>query len=230
MRTVILFAALLLLPAEHALAASARAVFVVQVKAKPEIVATDAKVKEHLEAMGLSVAMVDQLDPAPKMDGVDLVVISSSVSAHRLEAKYRDAPVPIVTWESYILPHMGMSGFKEDADYGTKEKERYLWMVNAPHPLAAGLPSGMLNVLEKGAPMNWGKPGLGATIIATLPGDPGKVAEFAYEKGATMDYDHIAPARRAFIFLDNETFTNLNAAGLKLFDAAIGWARGKAGG
>jgi hypothetical protein len=92
--------------------------------------------------------------------------------------------------------------------------------------MAAGLPAGVVDVYEKQAPMSWGKPGLGATLIATLHGQPEKAAIFGYEKGATMDYESLAPARRVMFFLDNETFPNLSAAGLKLFDAAVDWAMG----
>lgn len=201
-----------------------RILLVVQLKAAPATVAADAAVKQHLESLGYTITERDESQPVPPVAGEDLIVISSSTSAHKLEAKYRLVTLPVVTWESYLLPQMGMSGMRENGDFGTIEKNRYLWMVNAPHPLSAGLPSGLLNVYKRGAPMNWGKPGLGATIVATLPGEPGRVAEFAYEKGATMDYENIAPARRVFIFLDNTTFTGLNDAGTKLFDAAISWS------
>ena len=205
-------------------APQARILFVVQRKAAPAIVTADAAVKAHLEAEGYAVTVLDEAAPIPPVASEDLVIISSSVSAHKLEGKYRSIALPVLTWESYILPHMGMTGMKEDSDFGTLEKNRYLWMVNAPHPLSAGLPAGLLNVYGRGAGMNWGKPGLGATIIATIGGQPDKVAEFAYEKGATMDYENIAPARRVSIFLDNTTFQNLNAAGMKLFDAAVSWS------
>jgi hypothetical protein len=39
-----------------------------------------------------------------------------------------------------------------------------------------------------------------------------------------MDYDFVAPARRVFFPLDNDTFGALNADGLLLFDAATDWA------
>ena len=213
----------LALAVAHANAATGRRIlFVVQLKAAPATVAADAVVRQHLEDEGYTVTQIDETaSPPPRQD---LVVISSSVSAHKLEAKYRESPLPVVTWESYLLPHMGMSGMKEDTDFGTAKKNRYLWMVNAPHPLSAGLHAGMLNAYKRGAPMNWGKPGLGATVISTIAGEPDKVTEFAYEKGATMDYENIAPARRVFFFLDNTTFANLNAAGLKLFDAAVAWS------
>ncbi len=203
-----------------------QALLVVQLAAADSIPASDLAVKARLEAAGFQVRMVDHAEPATAATGRDLVLISSSVSANKLEGRYRDVSIPIVVWESYALPHMGMSGRREETDFGTREKERYLWMVNAPHALSAGLPAGMLNVYAKGAGMNWGKPGLGATIIATISGQPDHVAEFAYEKGATMDYESIAPARRVFLFLDSATFPNLNDAGLKLFDAAVTWAVG----
>ena len=217
-------AAAAILPAAGHAKAAVRILFVVQDKAAAPVVATDAAISKHLEALGYTVTKIDEAAPVPPPASADLIVISSSISAHKLEGKYRSVPLPVVTWESYLLPHMGMSGMKENTDFGTIEKNRYLWMVNAPHPLSAGLPAGMLNVYKRGTSMNWGKPGLGATIVATIAGEPDKVAEFAYEKGATMDYENLAPARRVFIFLDNTTFTNLNDAGVKLFDAAISWS------
>ncbi|CAB3763565.1 hypothetical protein BPA30113_01203 [Burkholderia paludis] len=71
------------------------------------------------------------------------------------------------------------------------------------------------------------EPGLGAIAIATVYGQPGKAAIFAYEKGATMDCEALAPASRVMFFLDNDTFANLSPAGIALFDAAVDWAAGR---
>lgn len=201
--------------------------FVSQVQPAPEVRAADARLQEHLGQLGFTVTFADQGDAAAAAAGKDLVVISSGASAHRLEGKYRSVAVPVVVCESYSLPHMAMTARKQDEDFGTKEgKIRYLWLVNAPHPLSAGLPAGMVNVVKKGAPMNWGRPGPGATVIATFPGELDKSPLFAYEKGATMEGENLAPARRVMLFLDGDTFPNLNEAGVKLFDAAILWAAG----
>ncbi len=208
-------------------AAGKSALFVSQIKPTPEVAAADVKIQEHLTALGFTVTFADQSDSSTAAEGKDLVFISSGASAHRLEGKYRSVAVPLVVCESYTLPHLGMTARKQDSDFGTKEgKTRYLWLVNAPHPLSAGLPAGMVNVVKKGAPMNWGRPGPGATIIATFPGELDKSPLFAYEKGATMEGENLAPARRVMLFLDGETFPNLNEAGLKLFDAAVNWAAG----
>ena len=153
-----------------------------------------------------------------------LVVISSTVAAKHVNAGWRYAPVPLLTWENDCLDDLAMTGKRSGADYGEAPRERYLWLVNAPHPLAAGLPAGVTNVYVKQAGMSWGRPGLGASTIATLYGQPEKAAIFGYEKGATMDYESLAPARRVMFFLDNESFDNLSPSGLKLFDAAVAWA------
>ena len=170
--------------------------------------------------------LADQTATPEAAQGMALVVISSTVAAKHVHPHWRHAPVPLLTWENDLLDDLAMSGKRSGADYGEAPKERYLWLVRAPHPMSAGLPAGAANVYVKQAPMSWGKPGLGAITIATLYGQPEKAAIFGYEKGATMDYESMAPARRVMFFLGNEGFTNLSEAGLRLFDAAVDWAAG----
>ncbi|HWT97399.1 MAG TPA: hypothetical protein VN229_07270 [Terriglobales bacterium] len=184
---------------------------------------TDDKIRDHLQGLGLAVTEIDQATPTKQACSYDLVVLSSSVRSRDLGGAYRDVTVPLLTWENDLLDDLRFTGRKKDADFGLVEKEHYLWMVNAPHPLSAGQPAGNLVAYQKDAPMGWGRPGLGASIIATIPGEPDKATVFGYERGATMDYDFLAPARRIFVFLDNDTFGNLTPAGLSLFDAAVRW-------
>lgn len=188
--------------------------------------AVDQKIAAHLGARGYSVRMLDQAQPPEAIGDADLVVISSTVSSKQVASGWRYLAKPLLTWENDLLDDFAMTGKRHDVDFGEAEKERYLWLVNAPHPIAAGLPAGVTNVYGKQAAMSWGKPGLGATIIATLYGQPEKAAIFAYEKGATMDYESLAPARRVMFFLNNDTFGNLSTAGSSLFDAAVDWAAG----
>lgn len=187
----------------------------------------DEKVKQHLDSLGYQVTFADQSEPASKADNYDLVIISSTVGSQDFEGKYKDVKVPLLTWENDILDDLRFTGRYKDVDFGEVEKEHYIYIVNAPHPLAAGLPAGINSVYRKDQPMGWGKPGLGASIIATMPGQPDKAIIFGYEKGATMDYDFLAPARRVMLFLDNKTFPLLKENGTKLFDAAVKWAIGQ---
>lgn len=219
------FAVLLALPLVAAFPAAAQqrsAVLVIQQDGPST--ASDMKVRDRLVERGFAVRIAGQdADPA-SAKGADLVVISASVSSKDVKPGWRNLAVPILTWENDLLDDLAMTGKRHDADFGEAEKERYLWIVNAPQPMAAGLPAGVANVYGKQAPMSWGKPGLGATIIATIYGQPEKPAIWGYETGATMDYETLAPARRVMFFLGNDGFANLSPAGLKLFDAAVDWA------
>jgi hypothetical protein len=185
----------------------------------------DDKVREHLEKRGMIVTMVDESAPATAAEGEDLVVISSVVSARDMTGtSYKNVNVPLVTWESDLFDSLRLTGAKKGEDFGEVEKEHYINVVNAPSPLAGGLPAGKRWVYPRDDEMGWGKPAPGATIIATIPGEPQHAVVFAYEKGATMDYDFIAPARRVGLFLGNRTFDKLSPEGSALFDAAIDWA------
>jgi len=190
---------------------------------------TDDRIRKHLEDMGLVVTMIDQAEPASKAEGQDFVIISSVIAAKVVQGKYRDVPVPVMTWESNILNHMGMTGMHQyvDFDEDTKDESTYIWLGNAPHPLQAGLPNGLLNPFKKTQKiLEWGRPGIGASIIATIPGEFNKACIFGYEKGALMDYDFPAPARRVMFFMFDDGFDYLNDNGMKLFDAAVRWTAG----
>jgi hypothetical protein len=197
---------------------------VMLVQLKGPNIEVDRAAAAHLQSRGHDVRLVDQSTPPHEIGTPDLVIVSSTVSSKDVAPGWRTLAIPLVTWENDLLDDFAMSGKRHDADFGEVEKERYLWVVNAPHPAAGGLAAGVANVYRKQAGMSWGKPGLGASIIATIYGQPEKAAVFAYEKGATMDYESLAPARRVMFFLGNDTFTNLSADGMRLFDAAIDWA------
>lgn len=187
---------------------------------------SDALAKAHLEELGYQVRVLDQADPVSRATGADAILISASVSTNKMGAKYRHVAQPVLLWEANMLPILGMTGRKEGSDYGTKERERYLWIVNAGHPAAGGSQPGYVNVQKKNVPMGWGRPGLGATIIGTFPGEDDRAGAFLYEPGSTMDYENIAPARRAFVFVETINFGDMNENGLKVFDAVVAWAAG----
>ncbi|EJL84280.1 hypothetical protein PMI16_04021 [Herbaspirillum sp. CF444] len=187
--------------------------------------ASDTRVRTHLEAMGYAVTFADQSAPPANAEKYDLVILSSVVQSRELtDTAYKDVRVPMLTWENDLFDSLRLTGRKKGEVYGEVEKEHYIRIVNAPHPLAAGLPAGKTYVYPRDTSMGWGTPARSAIVIATLPGDLDKAVIFGYEKGATMDYDFVAPARRVAFFLDNLTFDQLTPIGLRLFDAAVVWA------
>jgi hypothetical protein len=185
----------------------------------------DDKVRAHLESRGMDVTMVDEKASVAEAKGADLVIISSVVSARDMVGtQFRDVKVPLLTWESDLFDSLRLTGQKKGEDFGELAKEHYINVVNAPSPLAGGLAAGKRWVYPRDGDMGWGKPAPGATVVATVPGEPSHAVVFGYEKGATMDYDFIAPARRIALFLGNRSFENLSHDGLALFDAATDWA------
>ena len=185
----------------------------------------DEKAMDYLRTLGFTVTGVGEDADMATVKGKDLIIISESVDAINVGTKYRSTPVPLLTFENDLLGELEMSGFKSGVDYGTDDNQRFIYIVNAPHPLAAGLSAGFQNVLtDEHFKMNWGKPGLGAITIATLRGEPNKAAIFAYESGATMNGEFLAPARRVSFFLWQDTFEQMRPEGLALFRAAVLWA------
>jgi len=198
---------------------------------------SDEQVIAHLEKSGHRVTAVQGPDgktvPMPAMPDVrayDLVILSSSVSSNKFTHErdwigtLRGMPTPLLTWENDLLDDLAFTGLRRYHDFGEIEKGHYIWLVRAPHVLAAGLPAGLNTWMGSGKPAGFGRAAPGADIIMTIPGEPEKALLFAYEKGATMHHNFIAPARRVFIGLDNNTFAHLNDNGYRLFDAAVQWA------
>ena len=185
----------------------------------------DTKAMAFLESLGFVVTGASELTPVESSTGQDLIIISETVDAVDVSQNYRYAKIPLLTFENDLLGELGMTGLKNGKDYGTEEEQRFIWLVNAPHPMAAGLSAGIENVLDdEHCKMNWGRPGLGAFTIATVRGEPEKAAIFGYEKGATMHGEFLAPARRVSFFLWQNTFLHLRPEGLALFRAAVLWA------
>lgn len=193
---------------------------------------SDPAVVTHLQALGYTVTTREGLDAPVDVCSYDAVLLSSTVRSNQFTADaaligtLRRMRVPLLTWENDLLDDLRYTGLLRDTDFGELETGHYVWLVKAPHPLAAGLPAGLNTWTQARTPAGWGKPGLGADIIMTWPGAPDKATLFAYERGATMDGDFLAPARRVFIGMDNGTFERMTPAGHRLFDAAIDWTVG----
>lgn len=212
----------------------------------------DFAIKRHLERHGAKVNIVasDNGDQPPR--GTDLIVISSTADARVLRDRFKHSRIPVVTWNAYLYPEIGMTGdvlhrdfsvVRESVFHNLNHASFYSYCVNAEHPIskAANLPPDMfLNFMFSGeTDMNWGKPTFGADVIAISQGEPSKAAVFVYEKDALMDNDFPAPARRAGIFLGDDSFRQLAYAegpaaldpdqarwfaGRNLFDATLAWA------
>ena len=189
----------------------------------------DAAVKTRLEGRGYAVVPVAASSATSgSASGMDLVVISSTVSSGSVGTKFRNVAVPVLTWEGWLFDDLGMTGPTVDTDYGLAAGRTQLAIATPSHSMAAGL-SGTVTVASSAADFMWGAPNGNALVIATLAGDAGRAAIFGYEAGAAMP-GLTAPARRVGLFLMDATPTVLNANGWALFDAAVAWASSTGGG
>jgi hypothetical protein len=211
----------------------------------------DALVQQHLQSMGFSVTPAKDTDPASIANGEDLIVISSTAKARILERKYADTPVPVLTWNTYSYPQMYMTGPHLHTDYEVLDpiqfyarsfSELYAYGVGNRSEIGEAVelkPQLFGTLYLQPGTVGWGRPVAGATIVANFEGDPTKAGIFAYEKGATMYNDFVAPARRVGFYMNSANFHLLTAVygppaedpdlrdwylGLRLFDACVRWA------
>lgn len=163
-------------------------------------------------------------------DGKSLIMISSTVTSAEVGDKFKDSAVPVMFWEPANEDNFDTTDRANDADNVTRGNsggQTQINIVKADHPLAAGLKAGLVSNVNAATDISWGVPGPAATIIATIADDPTRAAIYVYEKGAALfDASLKAPARRLYFGMLDNTFVNLNADGIKLFDAAVLYAAG----
>ncbi len=211
----------------------------------------DPLVAKHLESLGLVVTSAKDSDAAPGGGAADLIVISSTADPGIVQRKYAESPVPVFTWNTYLYPEMYMTGPHLHNDYEVVDPAHFyarsfseLYAFGAGNTSeigeAVGLKPQLFGTLYlQPGTVGWGRPGPGATTVATFEGDPGRAGVFAYEKGATMYNDFVAPARRVGFYMSDDNFHLLTAVygppakdpdlrdwylGLRLFDASLRWA------
>lgn len=196
----------------------------------PENEASDLAQLEWLRSLGFEVHTADHMEPDSRANGMDLVIISASTNKYKLGIKYADAKIPVLLLEAKAVDALGMVSRRRNTDYGVNDHkeshyppENYVHLVRSYHPVAAGLPSGSLQLYKTPGVLAWSRPPAGAQVIATIPNQPEHATMFAYEKGATMANDAVAPARRLLFPLDAPRFPHLTEDGLAVYGAALRW-------
>ena len=211
----------------------------------------DPLVQQHLESMGLNVTMAKDTEDLSAANGNDLIVVSSTANAHVLQKKFTNVPKPVLTWNTYSYPEMYMTGPHLHTDYEVVDPTQFfarsysiLYAFGAGNKSEIGeavdlKPQLFGTLYLQPGTAGWGRPTGGGTIVANIEGDPTKAEIFAYEKGASMYNNFVAPARRVGFYMQSSNFHLLTAVygppandpdlrdwylGLRLFDACIRWA------
>jgi hypothetical protein len=198
---------------------------VLQVVGGASLTAGDLLLKGRLERRGFVVTAVSgELATAATAADSQLVLVSESVQAGQVGARFRDLRLPVVTLDPNVLDDMGMTAGSA-TDFGFTGGQTQIAITAPSHPLAAGK-SGTVTVSSAVHSIMWGLPAAAAARVATVVGNPNQVTIFGYAAGAAM-VGLAAPARRVGWFAGDLMAASLTAQGLELFDAAIDWALAK---
>ena len=194
------------------------------------VVATDAenlttaefKIDSVLQEMGFYTTIIGQdIVTDAETDGMSLVLISATVSSGTITTNMPGLPdmaIPLINWEPFLDDLIGYSEL-DGGEFNTYE----IKIVLEEHPIAAGLPEGLVTISTAEKAVSYGAPQGDVDIIAVNPNDSTQAVLFAYEEGAAM-YTGNAPARRVGIFLLNDVADAMTPEGWAIFDAAVKWA------
>jgi hypothetical protein len=186
--------------------------------------AADAAARDRLVAGGfVPVLRTGAAATTADAGGKAVVVISSTSNSGDVTTKYRTAVTPVVIWEPLLFDEFGMTS-TASTNQGTQTGQTQVAIVNAAHPLAAGL-SGTVTV-SSSTTFTFGVPNASAVVVARPPSNASRASIFAYERGAGM-VGLTAPGRRVGLFLHDTTAASLTASGRSLVDAALRWATGQ---
>jgi glucose/arabinose dehydrogenase len=196
------------------------------VTASTTLGAGDAAVRDRLTATGFTpLVRAASAVATSEAAGKALVLLSSTPASTQVNTKFRTVVTPVLNWESALMDDLGLTGPTSGTHYGTATGQTQVAIVNAAHPLAAGL-TGTVAVNSAGAIHSWGVPNANAATVARPVGQAGRAAIFGYEKGSIMP-GLVAPGRRVGFFLEDATAGSLTTQGRALLDAAVRWVTGR---
>ncbi len=105
--------------------------------------AADQAAFDRLTVLGFSVTVIDDnlSDPADAT-GQELIVISSTVTSGNIGTKHTATAVPILDWEPALFDELGIQANNAN---GVTIAGTQIQIVDASHPLAGGLPAGVID-------------------------------------------------------------------------------------
>ncbi|HWB81234.1 MAG TPA: hypothetical protein VG755_39995, partial [Nannocystaceae bacterium] len=182
---------------------------------------TDEPLQDHLESLGYVITrIVDNVATAADADGYCVVLLSAVSDSSDIESEFHDVDVPVITWEFALFDNMGFA--VSTGEYDLDEGATQIEIVDASHPLAAGL-SGTVMLYEGVGRVNWSL-AHNSAIVGVRTDDDQHASLFAYEAGDTLADGTIAASKRAGLPFSNALRGELQPAALDILAAAVDWA------
>ena len=193
-----------------------------------ELALGDVAVAAHLAARGGKVTVLgtdesSQHDPAQVAASHDLLLVSSSIQSLDPAVRYTQTATPLIFWAPLLLEATPLV-----RRGGTRPDQNDIRIVNAEHPITAGLPADrMLLVVRRPDTFSVAWPTNGPEVrVLAMHRFGGDYALLAAEAGAELANGQTAKARTVFIFWHHDTFHWITDSAARLFDRSVDWALG----
>ncbi|MBK7406331.1 MAG: PKD domain-containing protein, partial [Phycisphaerales bacterium] len=191
---------------------------------------SDQAVADFLSGLGYQVTSFDddrgaRPSAAEIAEQFDAVVISSTITSSNIAGDFRDEDIPLVFWENALL----QTDREPLADnHAVQGGAQAINILDNAHPITKGLDTGDLTVFASPSNMSVGLGNIapGAQVLASRSGAPGDAAIIAADAGALLLGGHTAPARRAFLFLEDANWLATTDAGKTILEQTLAWAAG----
>ena len=156
----------------------------------------------------------------------DLVLISSSVRSNRIENEFASVAVPVVYWEQ-ALNRVDREPLASKGVVNLDQSQ--IEILDNTHPVTTAAPLGHVTVLDPPSRMSvaWEEFGPGVQQLALRGDNDTQTAIMVAETGAELLGEAIAPARRVFLFLEDQSWFDTTPVARQIFDQAVYWALGK---
>jgi hypothetical protein len=191
---------------------------------------SETLLRDRLDSLGFSVtglassSLMTQQVVDQAVAGKALVLISARVSETNTSSKFRDKQVPVIIWKQTLFDDMKMTGTVSGTDFGTSPTtQTQVNILDASHPMAAGLAAGPQVVLTTAQTIAWGVPSAAGDKVASLLSPTTRNTIFGYDIAEAM-VGLDAPERRVGWFISSDGARYFNPTGWALFDAAVTWA------
>lgn len=172
------------------------------------------------EAHGCAVSSVDDAEVlVGDAAGADLIIISSTSRSSMVGGTFRGSELPVITWETYIYPDLGLTDVTAGTHFGTADEVTELTIDGPSHPLAAGL-EGTVTFLTAPTKAGWGVPAGEGGTVASVGTHPGIIF---FRPGDQTAAERAIGCRIGMPLWDVSAnlFTD---EGWALFDAAVAWS------
>lgn len=185
--------------------------------------AEDQAVIDHVAALGFDVESHSQNEAQPvDISGAVAVVIGEALGSGSITDAYKDAAIPVIITESYVLDDMQ---FATDGTFNT-DLDNTIVIVDPAHPIAGGL-SGEVEIASAVADICSTSDIQGDVHVVANVKANGHTTIACYEQGAKGMDGVAVPARRVFVFAHAVLIPLMNDTGWGLVERSVLWALGR---